>query len=1172
MAGDIFNTELDDYFSFENSYYFQFLERFGAFDTDGDGAISAQESQSTVATFDKDRSGSVEIWEMAQAMKRRGMFLSCAGSSPIFDPKKIDQWKKALQFVTRQGIAKADQGAAAGITPYFEDMGFTPEQIAKITKTISSRLDEVRKKPDSFVKNPSERRKREAEFFSESAKYAQKLQEIEYHPEYITELLVRCAMTCIDYYLMPYFLGEVLDTAQKLHEKSFTPAEGTFVFGSFVALPSYLRNFEALPQLLEKFRQDGVTPFEATELAVSFLKRNDCDVLSLPATLSALRAQGFEKTRALRFLKDLTSLGKHLRDLPNVVNAMGAIGFDPIKIEVVLIQLTKANESYYNSQGIFKDLSQLLIELDQAGLTPDAISDLVVELSQYERFWEAYPHLPRATVAFLARGENADVTSQYLMWVAAVTRGNLDLVFQYLPEVMSALENESMDHPGIRSTVGKFIAELKRDAGMGLKLFVDLKKLGFSVPRLMNFITAIHNVAYGPALEHCSEAAGVLHSAGYTTEETQVILMEVATQLHRNAGNAFGLFQDLKDLGCDPERLPQFFMSLEKKNYPYDEERFEHLKDAATVLAQGGFRGDVIMEKLASLSNVLQGTTSTGFSLFKTLAESGVRPEHIPELLTHIASKAGENTFDALKHLPKAVSALAKTAMHSSELVDFLKELATTLEEHTGNGCRLLGFSSDAVAPGDFPNLKANVIYLSNAMNGKLDVLLDLLRFGNFDPKAMVRNRVALANTLATTINGIFAKKLSLEELRTASQRAAVVINYLHDRDRSDDLIRKTVTTRLSNRAIYFITALGGSDLYTSTFINCFYEMRILNNRAFLDDVRNEIDPQSEHLTNFILTLGSFRRFWPVFTMDPDYFTEKLFQLMATRDGEELIKNTSLLLTVFKSLLEEEATAHLKPRFEQFFLEGYESAKKNKDRVRQAVYGFVVKHEVYGKLFTDSRGVKKIHEEMPPLLPPRVPDAWLRDRTLRAKLYFYPDELKHFRLAEAMYREKGFSVTREDQGKTIRMKKRVNGITLEVIATLERSNISRAMADPTIDILAHRGHSYHLKETLPSCQGCSDHQKLLYLGSCGSFRNIGDLMKSYAGNYFISDEDAGRGADNNTTLATLMEAIAVGERDWDRIREYVAKRYDLSQRGLIFPTDRSMLLYEYVRRFHNANK
>ena len=114
------------------------------------------------------------------------------------------------------------------------------------------------------------------------------------------------------------------------------------------------------------------------------------------------------------------------------------------------------------------------------------------------------------------------------------------------------------------------------------------------------------------------------------------------------------------------------------------------------------------------------------------------------------------------------------------------------------------------------------------------------------------------------------------------------------------------------------------------------------------------------------------------------------------------------------------------------------------------------------------------------------------------------------------------------------------------------------MEGDEFDIIAHRGHSFHLKDTFSQS---SDKEKLLYLGSCGSFRETPNLQKNYPNAYLISDENTGQGAVNNWVSYELMYRLAQDTTTWESLGKDLG-----DEAGLVFPHEKNQLLLRFLQQ------
>jgi hypothetical protein len=211
-------------------------------------------------------------------------------------------------------------------------------------------------------------------------------------------------------------------------------------------------------------------------------------------------------------------------------------------------------------------------------------------------------------------------------------------------------------------------------------------------------------------------------------------------------------------------------------------------------------------------------------------------------------------------------------------------------------------------------------------------------------------------------------------------------------------------------------------------------------------------------------------------------------------------------------------------------------------------------------------------------LAPVVPAQWLNNNQIKIKLFFYQKE--HYGLIQSMYRGYGFAIKSIDAD-TVLMTKVINGVKIMVEATTNTDIdiINKTIDDESYAMVGHRGHSYQLPETFSPFEDHRNKQKLLYIGSCGGFRSIPQLMHYYFGNYFIATESVGVGAVNNEVAYHLVAALALNKTKvlanqyhFQDILSYILKKMpNFEKTGLVMPHHKALLLYDFLEKIKNTN-
>ena len=429
----------------------------------------------------------------------------------------------------------------------------------------------------------------------------------------------------------------------------------------------------------------------------------------------------------------------------------------------------------------------------------------------------------------------------------------------------------------------------------------------------------------------------------------------------------------------------------------------------------------------------------------------------------------------------------------------------------------------------------------------------------------------------SNTLNKIYSQ----EQTKFFSRQLAVLINKMHDDEINNfgtDYIRETIAQNLNTRSIYYLISIGGADLYTSTFGKLYENMCNVpdyrqdikcNNPNLIDEIK-AIPDYENYFVDFIIRLANFNKLKNVISLDEEFFYSGIEQALQEQNEDTLIRNGALLVSTFEDIFSGELGINAE-KYENLLLDLY----TEKDKTKQGVLGFLIKLNC--DKFVCKTESMEISSRLPEISRLSVPQEWMNDGLITAKLYFFDDE-EWFGITRTWLKQSGFTESdiKKQGDKLIEssLTKNKRKIIIHLMEAYNTNNmdVELALKNPEIDIIMHRGHSYHLYEnpkdpanevTFIQEHSNSDINKLLYLGSCGSFGSTSLLQKWFPNAYFISDEDTGRGADNHRLLLLLMEKIANGEREWIEITNEINVKVE-GVTGIVYPDDKSMLLRRFI--------
>lgn len=187
----------------------------------------------------------------------------------------------------------------------------------------------------------------------------------------------------------------------------------------------------------------------------------------------------------------------------------------------------------------------------------------------------------------------------------------------------------------------------------------------------------------------------------------------------------------------------------------------------------------------------------------------------------------------------------------------------------------------------------------------------------------------------------------------------------------------------------------------------------------------------------------------------------------------------------------------------------------------------------------------------------------VRDKKFVQYLFFYPDE-KSFDATGERLRAAGFRSTSKGKDR-VTLQRVLNG-QVQIIHMSQDSETSRqaAYSDPDMDMMAHRGHSYHLQKTFPNTlqRNAALPPAILYLGSCGA---AGQMVGSedallFTKHAWIADENTGQSLTNDAALLALNDGLAAGKSTWTELLG------SFSQNGLLLPDDPAFGVARYAEQ------
>ncbi|MBI4374044.1 MAG: hypothetical protein HY542_04120 [Deltaproteobacteria bacterium] len=279
--------------------------------------------------------------------------------------------------------------------------------------------------------------------------------------------------------------------------------------------------------------------------------------------------------------------------------------------------------------------------------------------------------------------------------------------------------------------------------------------------------------------------------------------------------------------------------------------------------------------------------------------------------------------------------------------------------------------------------------------------------------------------------------------------RAAKIINKVHDReiDRDpSDRMREEISARLAPRTAYLMMAVGGRNLYTTSFLTIWTQQKIGNVRTWL----REVDPAERDVPAFVRRVSKFG-LSSILKGEEDYFFQIGVGIL--EKTEEPIVDTTILTDLFESLIPT-ATVEAKRRLAEQFLRLYCSPKL--DSAHRRSVGFLIKY--FGdSLAASYPPIRELQSRLPAIPIPSIPrERWLEDRTLTAKLFFYDDSGWYQQTIDTCRTKMGWRIESKTDSRSV-LTKVINGITLRMIIVHRSEGGEDRESFEGVDIIVHRG-------------------------------------------------------------------------------------------------------------------
>ena len=172
-----------------------------------------------------------------------------------------------------------------------------------------------------------------------------------------------------------------------------------------------------------------------------------------------------------------------------------------------------------------------------------------------------------------------------------------------------------------------------------------------------------------------------------------------------------------------------------------------------------------------------------------------------------------------------------------------------------------------------------------------------------------------------------------------------------------------------------------------------------------------------------------------------------------------------------------------------------------------------------------------------------------KDRKLNVQVHLFYDD-QDARSSFKSFMAKLGPATKETDNYVIIDKKKGNK-TVRIFATKPAndndgvdSNLSAlntALGELPVHLMVHRGHSYHVHRTMPHIVART---KLIFLGSCGGYTRIEEVLDNSTNAQVISTKGTGRMGINNPLLFAIRDDLLNKDRiEWSKLWSQIGAKF-----------------------------
>ncbi len=362
-------------------------------------------------------------------------------------------------------------------------------------------------------------------------------------------------------------------------------------------------------------------------------------------------------------------------------------------------------------------------------------------------------------------------------------------------------------------------------------------------------------------------------------------------------------------------------------------------------------------------------------------------------------------------------------------------------------------------------------------------------------------------------------------ELKIKALEEVRKVNDLHEVN--DSSVRFAAVKNMRPAELYTLMIYSSEEIFTSTFNGMFF--RLLSHLRTNNMTGYELleSVSFNKFRTFIKQCAGYNSLETFLaTMSEENALKLLRNFIAelhTEDGD--ISEAVNVADTFGSLDEPEYLL----LFEEFLKE--EFFKYSDEDESKVLYGLLLKL-LYQKMNIIPEG--EFSDSLALYILPSIESISMSELdsihgTTQMHFFFDDDDgVTSFRTFIAAFRNAGFEIKEHEYFVEIRSSGKNTTTIYANFPKMEREGqaaLSKMVEDDIIrpDIIVHRGHSYYVNYTISNIPA---YAKVVFLGSCGGYHNISEVIKRAPSAHIISSKQIGTYTVNNSLLVEISKSIS----------------------------------------------